>query len=315
MALLEEDPILKNYVTHNNVYADWEEFKYPYVEWKKVGIIIDNDNVPVDRIQANRTAGEFNLYTANDQYRLFLANDEIYSGTGGSLINAAKDYSCKRIKDLDPWTENGIFPLDTDGDWVLSSNYCNMQIEWWGWTLVLKADGEETTFEYDSALWENTATYNLTDYKYDDKEYKNGQFSNLPFKQVMLELKTWTKTRYIIAAIKADSLYELFNAWYTPTYLTREIWKTMIEDSSLQTQDDQEGFNVISRSDRARVRFWILWDNEDDLPTSNSWIWIWGYYGDNKSVWNYAWEFWPFDFWDCETETCSTSSFGYLYVR
>jgi hypothetical protein len=206
--------------------------------------------------------------------------------------------------------------LDTDGDGILTSNYCNMQIEGWGWTLVMKADWEQTTFEYDSPYWENTTVYNTSEYKYDDQEYKNQQFSILPFKQVMLELKTGTKTRYIIAAVRADSLYDIFN-WgtYTPTYLTREVWKTMIEDSSLQTADQQEWFNVTSRSDRARVRFWILWDNESGLPTSNSWIWIWGYYGDNKSVWNYAWEFGPFDFWDCETETCSTSSFWYLYVR
>jgi hypothetical protein len=32
MALLEDDPVIKNYVTHNNVYADGEEFKYPYIE-------------------------------------------------------------------------------------------------------------------------------------------------------------------------------------------------------------------------------------------------------------------------------------------
>lgn len=310
MALLEEDPILKNYVTHNNVYADWEEFKYPYVEWKKVGIIIDNDNIPVDRIQANRTAGEFNLYTANDQYRLFLANDEIYSGTGGSLINASKDYSCKRIKDLDPWTENWIYPLDTDGDGILSSNYCNMQIEWWGWTLVLKANGEETTFEYDSPLWENTATYNLADYKYDDKEYKNGQFSNLPFKQVMLELKTWTKTRYIIAAIKADSLYELFNAWYTPTYLTREIWKTMIEDSSLQLSCNKEWFNVRGTSNsHAKTRFWIISNQENECDTPDSKIWIWNWSQTPITVWNYAGP------WSPDNWTKDVSSFGYLYVR
>jgi hypothetical protein len=65
----------------------------------------------------------------------------------------------------------------------------------------LKADGDETTFEYDSAYWENNNTYNPTDYKYDDKEFKSDHFSNLPFNQVMLELKTGTKTRYIIVAV------------------------------------------------------------------------------------------------------------------
>jgi len=36
----------------------------------------------------------------------------------------------------------------------------------------MKADGEQTTFEYDSAYWENASTYNPADYKYDDKEFK-----------------------------------------------------------------------------------------------------------------------------------------------
>jgi len=33
------------------------------------------------------------------------------------------------VKDLDPGTENGIYPLDTDGDGILTPTYCNMQIE------------------------------------------------------------------------------------------------------------------------------------------------------------------------------------------
>jgi hypothetical protein len=32
MALLEEDPVVKNYVTQNNVYAEENEYKYPYIE-------------------------------------------------------------------------------------------------------------------------------------------------------------------------------------------------------------------------------------------------------------------------------------------
>lgn len=312
MALLEEDPVIKNYVTHNNVYADGEEFKYPYIEWKKVWVIIDNENVPVNNILANKTSWEFNLYNESDQYKLLLANDEVYTWTGGALINAAKDYSCKRIKDLDPGTENGIYPLDTDWDGILTSNYCNMQIEGWWWTLVMKADWEQTTFEYDSPYWENTNTYNTSDYKYDDKEYKNEQFSNLPFKQVMLELKTWTKTRYIIAAVKWDSLYNIFN-WgaYTPTYLTREIWKTMIEDSSLQIECDKEWFNVQwTDPNRAKVRFWIIADEISDCWTPNSRIWIWSYYWWSYSVWNFAWHYWPYDNWEKDI-----ASFGYLYVR
>lgn len=311
MTLLEEDPVVKNYVTYTNTFAEDNEYKYPYIEWEKVGVILDNENTPVDRIQANKATGVFDLLTTStNHYKMYLANDEVYTGTGSSIINIAKDYSCKRIKDLDPWTENGNYPLDTDWDGILSSTYCNMQIEWGGWTMAMKADWEQNTFEYDSAYWENNSTYNPTDYKYDNKEFKWSHFSNLPFNQVMLELKTWTKTRYIIAAISWTSLRDLFNNWYTPTYLTREIWKTVIEESSLQIDSDQEWFNVESRSDRARVRFWILWDNENPMTTSNSRIWIGWYYWSNKSVWNFAWSFWPYDNWEQDI-----SSFWYLYVR
>ena len=166
--------------------------------------------------------------------------------------------------------------------------------------------------EEESPLWENTATYNLADYKYDDKEYKNGQFSNLPFKQVMLELKTWTKTRYIIAAIKADSLYDLFNAWYTPTYLTREIWKTMIEESSLQLNCNKEWFNVASTSYWHHVRFGILWNEQNNCDSPDSRIGIWwsgtACSTSNSPVWNQAGC--SSDNWDQQI-----TSFGYLYVR
>ncbi len=125
----------------------------------------------------------------------------------------------------------------------------------------------------------------------------------------MLELKTWTKTRYIIAAIKADSLYELFNVWYTPTYLTREIWKTMIEDSSLQLNCNKEWFNATGTSNsHAKTRFWIISNQENECDTPDSRIWIWSDWWDSFSVWNYA--NWSPDNWNK-----STSSFGYLYVR
>jgi hypothetical protein len=262
-------------------------------------------------LQENKADWEFDLLsTWSDKYNMYLANDEIYTGTWSSIINIAKDYSCRRIKDLDPGTENGIFALDTDGDGILTSTYCNMQIEWGGWTLAMKADWNETTFEYDSPYWENSNTYNPTDYKYDDKEFKGDHFSNLEYNQFMLELKTWTKTRYIIAAVSDNSLQDIFSNWYRPTYLTKEIWKTIIEDSSLQTTSNQEWLNLESRADRARVRFWMIWDNDDPIVTSNSRIGIWWYYGTNKSVWNFADYYWPYDNW-----TKDISSFWYLYVR
>lgn len=312
MTLLEEDPVLKNFVTQNNAYAEENEYKYPYIEGEKVWVIIDKQNTPINRISKYKKTWEFDLLTTgNDKYKMYLANDEVYSGTWNSIINIAKDYSCRRIKDLDPSTENGIFPLDTDGDGTLKSNYCNMQIEWWGWTLVMKADWENSTFEYDSPYWENSSTYNPTDYKYDNLEYKNEQFSTLPFTQVMLELKTWTKTRYIIAAVTWKSLEDIFSNWYFQTYLTREVWKTIIEDSSLQTDCNKEGFNVIwDTANHNQARFWIISNQENNCTSPDSSIWIWIKRWSNwiASVWNYA-NYSP-DNWDK-----TTSSFWYLYVR
>jgi hypothetical protein len=275
-------------------------------------VIVNNEHTPVDRIQSNKASWVFDLLATNsDVYKMYLANDEVFTGTWASIINIAKDYSCKRIKDLDAWTENGVYALDTDWDWILTSTYCNMQIEWGGWTLALKANWDETTFEYDSAYWENSSTYNPTDYKYDDKEFKSDHFSNLPFNQVMLELKTGTKTRYVIVAISGDSLEELFSGWYTPSYLTRKVWKTIIDDSSLQTECNKEGFNTVwDWNAHNQTRFWIISNQEDNCGTTDSSIWIWiKRWSDSiASVWNYA-NFDP-DNWDK-----TTSSFWYLYVR
>jgi hypothetical protein len=186
-----------------------------------------------------------------------------------------------------------------------------MQIEWGGWTLALKANWNETTFEYDSAYWENSSTYNPTDYKYDDREFKSDHFSNLPFNQVMLELKTGTKTRYIIAAVSWNSLEQIFSSWYTPTYLTREVWKTIIDDSSLQTECNKEGFNTIwDSTTHNQTRFWIISNQEDNCSTPDSSIWIWIKRWSNSiaSVWNYA-NYGP------DNGDKTTSSFWYLYVR
>jgi hypothetical protein len=127
----------------------------------------------------------------------------------------------------------------------------------------------------------------------------------------MLELKTGTKTRYIIVAVSWNSLEQIFSGWYTPTYLTREVWKTIIEDSSLQIQCNKEWFNAIwTSSNHNQARFWIISNQEAncDSPDSSIWIWIKRWSDTIASVWNYA-NYSP-DNWDK-----TTSSFWYLYVR
>jgi hypothetical protein len=54
--------------------------------------------------------------------------------------------------------------------------HCDQEFGEGGWTLLLKADGEEETFRYGAALWTNEATLNEADVGIDRIEHKSAAF-------------------------------------------------------------------------------------------------------------------------------------------
>lgn len=313
MTFLEES-LEENSLNPDKVVNKGNIQKVPYMIGKKVGILLNESNIPI-HIEKN-IIDEWNLDLNSswiDNYSLYFSNEEIYTGTWSELLFIAQDYNCKRIKDLSPGVDSGIYFIDYDGDTVKQPIYCEMEVDGWGRNLLLKANGDNSTFEYDSAYWENSTSYNIGDYKYTKDEFKSDLFSTMDFTEVLLELNTYWIKKTIIIQQDWKSLEEIFSGSYLSSTNGRQEWKDLIADSSLQSNCNQEGFNVEVWWGYARIRLWIVGNQEDNCDSPDSRIWIWWNWSvcsqdDSNSVWNEAM---------CSPDNSEKhiKSFWYIYVR
>jgi len=181
--------------------------------------------------------------------------------------------SCKALKATNPGIASGIYSLDPDvGGPILPFNvYCEMKDDGGGWTLVMKVDGAKDTFNYWSALWNNTTVFAGDKPNLDANEAKLASFHTVPFAEVRVGLKVGEKTSWLVVPKAASSMLEVMNGAYQPTTLGRKAWKDLIKDSSLQPNCNKEGFNVIDPCSSAwdvgpngvaRVRIGIVGNNE-----------------------------------------------------
>ncbi|CAH3016626.1 unnamed protein product [Porites evermanni] len=144
-----------------------------------------------------------------------------------------------------------------------------------GWTMVMKIDGQKSTFHYASKLWNNKNEFNLPGGRtgFDHKETKLPTYWNLPFSQICLAMKMGQQIRSFVMNKHANSLYSLIaDNRYRSTSLGRNMWKTLIgSQASLQSFCNKKGFNVVGWSyQQSKARIGIISNNQNDCSTCDS---------------------------------------------
>ena len=95
-----------------------------------------------------------------------------------------------------------------------------------------------------------------------------------PFNKICLGMRVDEETNWISVDEEALSLYSLLaDDNYRETDIGRDKWKSLLSDSSLQSNCNMEGFNVISPTgtlDAAITRIGIISNNENDCKSCNS---------------------------------------------
>ena len=129
-----------------------------------------------------------------------------------------------------------------------------------GWSLILKIDGNQQSFTYNSLLWSNKKTFQPNNLDLDDKETKLASYWTLPFTELRLGMKVDGTTRWIIFSYTASSLYSLIaDGQYRGTSIGKSKWRSLLPRSSLQRNCNKVSD---SRTRTAIVKqIWSLIDN------------------------------------------------------
>ncbi|XP_028396132.1 uncharacterized protein LOC114520116 [Dendronephthya gigantea] len=184
--------------------------------------------------------------------------------------------------------QNGRLP---DGRYTMQLNtsespytaYCHMSdisnCGGGGWTLVLKVDGVQSTFTYESPYWTNKESYAVEDglEGLTEKESKLASYWNTPFKKICLGMTVNGDRRWMVLNYEASSLYSVIAGnQFQRTSAGKDSWKSLIAGSLLQKNCNTEGFNVNFQSHdsslKTHVRFGFVANNEHDCLSCDSWV-------------------------------------------
>jgi len=129
--------------------------------------------------------------------------------------------------------QNKAYLLHVDGRNI--PVYCHMTNEGLGacggggWTLVMKMNGANGAFHYDSVMWSNKLDHNLAGGKtgLDAQETKLPTYWNTSFSKICLGMKIGQKINFLTTDKAADSLYSLIaDGEDRHTSLGRGAWKS-----------------------------------------------------------------------------------------
>ncbi len=180
--------------------------------------------------------------------------------TAGECVYA----SCSAVPRTRP---SGVYNVSTGG--VRWTAYCEMTADGGGWTLLLKVDGNASTFNFDSGLWTNTALLNAGSTNLDRVEAKFQGFTNQAFTSIRLAFAEGSTTRSLVVASTGTSLRDVFAGASRATSAGRGGWRSLVGSPSLQPYCNAEGFNVGVGGYR-RVRLGIVANQENDCGSPDS---------------------------------------------
>ncbi len=323
LAFLEEpsEYELASATLWNKAWAVDYSWRYPRVQWRRLWILTDDENTPINKVPSIVSSGAINIETTTEPLIGHVDNESQYSESEHLATVASLGWilsSCKAYLDRHPtelaWKD--WYYLLFSKDWEIFPTYCDMTLDWWWWTLLLKADWSNSTFQYTSNYWLNDEVLNEYSTDLDWIEYKSRLFSTMKFQEINVVIDTAGTINNQSLPFVSNSLRETFNKWYQDfPALTKPIWMNLVPWSAMQPHCNKWWINVDVWNKKVRIGFTS--NNENECWTNDSVIWIGLRTWQNQfsTVWN-----------NCTSTQCTTAagtviwetavqSIWYIYVR
>ena len=187
--------------------------------------------------------------------------------------------SCNDIKIQSPSAIDWIYWVKPDTNPTFQV-YCDMTIDWWGWTLIMNLDTNDWNVEnYNSAYWYDTSNYwTITNALTWD--YKSGSgFNIISGTKFMLKVhQEWIELAHTTFNINElnKTLYYFFNKWSNIQLTSSVISSVWLTNLNASEPTIKQNLNIRLNSARGNAdydRVSIWW-----VITDNMWWWLWTRY-------------------------------------
>jgi hypothetical protein len=148
-----------------------------------------------------------------------------------------------------------------------------------GWALVLRADGNKTTFGYDSTHWTTGSTLNLDGYATGimdaTMEYKSPLFNAYPYSELRLGMRINGTTNWL--EIKhghtSSMLAAMTGGQIVFSGTTRKDWLALAHNGALQPNCDRRGYFLGPGNSRTvYLRIGIVGNDQNDCDSPDSFV-------------------------------------------
>jgi hypothetical protein len=139
----------------------------------------------------------------------------------------------------------------------------------------------QNEFNYSSPYWTNKETYAVEDglEGLSEKQTKLASYLSTPFNKICLGMKVNGATKWILIDHQASSLFNVIAGGnFIATTVEKNAWKSLVKDSYLQNNCNQQGFNIVTKNKfyqykfAYNVRIGIVANNENDCESCDSCI-------------------------------------------
>lgn len=194
----------------------------------------------------------------------------------GSCVPVAA--SCLAYRDEHGVQVSGVYPIDPDGagPGAPFMVHCEMVADGGGWTLVVKVDGREKTFQYalpDAELdhWDDPDSFGEP--AYDHTEAKLASYASVPLSELRVGLEYPVgegapQPNTLVMPAQGPSLHALMAADQALEVAPSiGSWQALVPDALLQVGCLRQGLNIRMKVDdyaSARVRIGVIADNQGD---------------------------------------------------